>query len=290
MRRRFLLVFNYTAGRSQTDRVHAVVAELTNRGCDVQTLSEEDFSLLTKPDVLHDYDAVIGAGGDGTIRRLMATEAGTVIPIGFIPNGTGNVLAYEIGLKFEPTRIADVLIAGPEQTIQTGQFESGVFFLMVGFGFDGDVTARLHPGLKKRAGKFAYLPAALPEFFKRPKTFRISVDGKTHTATWAIIANARHYAGAFMLAPQAALTKHSFEVVLFHSKSRLTRLRQMIAIALGRTQTAPATTVVTGRQIELEEAPSDLRAQADGDPLSMCPQRITVGEPVRLIVPNRYLR
>ena len=48
------------------------------------------------------YDAVIAAGGDGTIRQVAATLIGTDMPLGIIPVGTGNVLAHEIGLARTP--------------------------------------------------------------------------------------------------------------------------------------------------------------------------------------------
>ena len=44
------------------------------------------------------YDAIIAAGGDGTIRHAAAALIGTDMPLGIIPVGTGNVLAHEIGL------------------------------------------------------------------------------------------------------------------------------------------------------------------------------------------------
>lgn len=290
MRRRFLLVSNTAAGRGRQDRVDAVVAELEGRGCSVDRLADGDKDTLHDGEKLKRFDGVIGAGGDGTIRRLLTTKAGHVVPIGIIPNGTGNVLAHEIGLIAKVSVIADVLIAGPEQPVQTAQCDTDTFLLMLSYGFDARVVHRLDLALKGRFGKFAYVGAVLQTLREPSPEFQLSIDGTEHSATWAIVANARRYGGGYMLAPQAALTKRSFEVVLFRSASLWVRVRQMLAIAAGRTHTGPETDVVAGKDIRLVGSRRGLKAQADGDPLDVCPIHVTMGRPVRLIVPRRYVR
>ena len=291
MRRRFLLVSNATAGCGHQGRVSEVIAELESRGCTVETLSDNDLGILDQADKLKKYDAVIAAGGDGTVRRLLMTEAGQAVPVGIIPNGTGNVLAHEIGLRMQPSLIGDVLIAGPELGVHTAQFGSDLSLLMVGFGFDGRIIHRLNLGLKSRIGKAAYISAVLASLAEYQPSFQITIDGKVHAATWAIIANARRYGGSFMLAPEAGLTKRPFQVVLFQSSSRLIRLRQLYALATGRVESAPQTTVVAGHEIQLDASRcKGLKAQVDGDPIEACPSHITAGKDVRLIVPNRFIR
>ncbi len=290
MRRRFLLVCNRSAGRGGQDRVEAVVGELEGRGCDVEWSSDDHRDILDNADALKTYDAVIAAGGDGTIRRLVATEAGQAVPLGVIPNGTGNVLAHEIGLRQSPVLIADVLIAGPEHVVSSARFGSSVFLLMLGYGFDGQIIHRLDMNLKGRIGKVAYVGAVMSTLAEHQPTFQLIVDGKKHSATWAVVANARRYGGGFMLAPQAGITKRSFQVVLFQSASRLVRIRQLWALATGHIHSAPMTKTIAGSDIRFEGAPNSIKAQADGDPLDVCPTHITAGRTLRLIVPNRFLR
>ena len=56
------------------------------------------------------YDAIVAAGGDGTIRHAAAALIGTDMALGIIPVGTGNVLAHEIGLARTPAAIARMLL------------------------------------------------------------------------------------------------------------------------------------------------------------------------------------
>lgn len=289
-RSRFLLVNNPSAGRRRQSRVDAVIAELQSRGCDVVQTPHETSEILYDRAKLAAFDAVIGAGGDGTVRRLLQTEAGQVVPLGLIPNGTGNVLAHEIGLKSRATVVADVLIAGPEHGVQMGLGDETPFLLMVGLGFDGAVVHQLHPGVKSWIGKAAYIPAVLRALCRRPQIFMLQIDGTSYAASWAVIANARHYGGSFTIAPQAGLTKRSFEVVLFGAQSRIVRLRQVAALAMGTIEHAPHAKTVTGERIAFDALGQSILAQADGDPLTTPPGQISCARPVRLIVPRRYMR
>lgn len=290
MRRQFLLVSNESAGRGRQDFVEEVIQELTRRGCGVDRLSEEKRSVLDDADALKSYDAVVGAGGDGTFRRLIATQAGQAVPLGVIPNGTGNVLAHEIGLRQVPGLVADVLIAGPEHGVSSARFGSDVFLLMLGYGFDGQIIHRLNMELKERIGKVAYIGPVLRTLAEHQQTFKISVDGTEYSATWAVVANARRYGGEYMLAPHAGISKRSFQVVLFQSASRRVRIQQLWALAMGRIHTAPMTKTVTGNDIRFLSSPETIKAQADGDPLDVCPTHISPGRTLRLIVPNRFSR
>lgn len=289
-RARFLLVNNPHAGRRRQGLVTGVIGELHARGCTIEEVGDDAADVLNNTARLANYDAVIGAGGDGTIRRLLRTEAGRVVPLGLIPNGTGNVLAHEIGLKPRATVIADVLIAGPEHGVQMGLSDDQPFLLMVGIGFDGDVIHRLKASLKGWIGKAAYVPTVVRAVLAKPSIFSVEIDGASHVATWAVVANARHYGGNFTIAPQAGLTKRSFEVVLFGSQSRTVRIRQLLALASGAVDQAPHVRFASGHRISVNTTGQHILAQADGDPLPRIPSQICCSEPVRLIVPRRFMR
>jgi diacylglycerol kinase (ATP) len=46
-----------------------------------------------------DFDAIVAAGGDGTVHDAAEGLIGHSIPLGIIPMGTGNVFARDLNLS-----------------------------------------------------------------------------------------------------------------------------------------------------------------------------------------------
>ena len=65
---------------------------------------------MTEQAVREGVDLVLGAGGDGTIRVICSGLAGTGVPFGLIPAGTGNLLAKNIGIPLDEAAALDVAL------------------------------------------------------------------------------------------------------------------------------------------------------------------------------------
>ena len=69
--------------------------------------------------------------------------------------------------------------------------------------------------LKSRLGKAAYAGPLLGRLIRPVDTLMVTVDGRRHTASWAVIANARHYGGRFVLAPRTGILQRGLQAILF---------------------------------------------------------------------------
>lgn len=135
----------------------------------VETASAEAVGPLVAEALDEGVAAVVGVGGDGTMRDIAAVLAGTDVPLGIIPAGTGNQVAAVLGIPLSPIEAVDVLGGASERTIDLGEVRveikgqaatSSSFIIGCGAGFDAELMATTSGGLKRRLGAAAYFVQA----------------------------------------------------------------------------------------------------------------------------------
>ncbi len=302
MRQRFLLIHNPFAGLRGHTLAHRTARALERQGASVIVVRSRGMG-VTQPNYadllptlhLKEFDAVLAAGGDGTVRALAAECAKSNIPMGIIPMGTGNVLAHEIRLSRSPREIADVAINGPAQTIYGATINDETFFLMAGIGFDGDVIARLNTNTKRRIGKLAYTIPLIRASARKPQEIIATIDGKQHRATWIVAANISHYAGRFTIAPRANIREPQLSAVLFKGKSRRDRFTELLALATGRLRDCKTVAILPCQHLIVEKKGGNnnidkkMSVEVDGDTFGHTPAEIKAGTvKLNLIVPPHF--
>src|SRR5215831_19022999 len=65
-------------------------------------------------------DLVLASGGDGTVTACVEGVAGTGIPLGVLPCGTGNLLARNLGLPLGLDEALAVALADGEKPLDVG--------------------------------------------------------------------------------------------------------------------------------------------------------------------------
>lgn len=289
MRRRFLFIHNPTAGRQGRRLVHEVAAGLTHLGAEISMHTGAPDTLPGLLSVSTEYlDAVVAAGGDGTIRALAAHLQPYGLPLGIIPMGTGNVLANELGLPRTAVGLADLLLNGPVVTVGGARANGEPFFLMAGAGFDGEVIRHLDTPLKRRIGKAAYISPVLRALRSRHAPLQVTVDGQHHEAQWVVIANARNYGGAFVISPDAGIDRPGLIAVLARNASQAGLLAQLMSLGAGRLHRARGVTMLPCREVCIT-SDGEVASQIDGDAFGSTPLKIESGDTsVRIIVPDRF--
>jgi diacylglycerol kinase (ATP) len=294
-RRRFLMVHNARAGLARHAFLETVLARLAAAGADVLLVeldrTDEVQRSITDAIEAGGFDAVVAAGGDGTIRRLLPLLGGTSVPLGIVPLGTGNVLAHELGLPRRAGAVARTLLDGPVREVAGATANGAPFLLMCGVGLDGRIIASLDQGLKSRIGKLAYAWPVLSALSAPVDALEVEVDGREHFAAWAIVTNATHYGGRFVLTRRTHVCASGLQLVLFKGERRLDLARRLSGLALGRTEVLAArggdVVSLPCRRVTIR-AQRPAAVQLDGDPAESAPI-VTVadtGPTLRLIVPS----
>ena len=182
---RNLLVVNPVAGQRDTDRMLRLVAgafSVRRAPFDlVETGGPGDAVRYAREAAAQGYRAVVAMGGDGTVAEVITGLAGTGVPLGIVPKGTGNQVAFNLGIPRGVESAVDVVVNGVESPMDLGQVVGGRYFAVAaGTGWDAAIVDLGTRELKDRWGVAAYVYAALRVGITQPTTrYTITADGET---------------------------------------------------------------------------------------------------------------
>ena len=197
-------------------------------------------------------DAVVVAGGDGTVHLAIQELAGTGIPLGIIPAGTGNDFAATLGLQeLDVAAAADTIAAGRTRVIDLARVTrvdgtTTFFGSVLASGFDSKVNDRANAMRWPRGGS-RYNIAILVEFLTpRRHPYEVELvlaDGtREHVAgdlVMATVGNGRTYGGGIPICPDADPADGLLDVVLVRPAGRLRLLRLLPRVYQGTHARSP---------------------------------------------------
>ncbi|HUJ98589.1 MAG TPA: diacylglycerol kinase family protein [Stellaceae bacterium] len=294
--RRLLVIYNPTSGRRKRRKLERFLFHLDRLGAAVtlrETTAPRHAEALARAADPAQVDAVLVAGGDGTINEAVNGLAGSPLPLTVLPLGTANVLANEIGLPRRSAALARIAAFAPARPVWPGEAmaEGGTggarrFLIMAGLGFDAEVVEHLDLALKRRTGKLAYVASIFGRLRDyRPCFYRGEVDGAAVMGASLVAAKAHFYGGRFVLAPAARLEDPSLQIVVFEHAGRSAALGYMAAMSLGLLQRCRSLRVLRGESVRLLE-PAGAALQLDGDIQLRLPARIGIAStPLKLVAP-----
>ena len=298
-RRHVLIAWNPKAGAGRGQKQIKIIQEhLADKGfsCFISTDLNEVSDLAHRWYEKGDLRAVLGSGGDGTVREL-AQRSPVGAPIAVYPSGTANLLSKYL---WQRRRVTAESVS---QAIEVGhacQFDAGIangqlFVLMCSCGLDAAVVRQLHD---KRTGHIGYGSYLKPLFqtcreYDYPELLIYCLEASnadvqstlpTLRTKWAFAFNFPCYAAGSGFAKTAEPTDGILDLCTFDGQGFCSGLSFYLQTVLG------------GRSIEKQQflRASRLRItseqpvpyQIDGDPGGNLPLEIeTVSNRLTLIVP-----
>jgi diacylglycerol kinase (ATP) len=214
-----LIIYNPTAGSAAGPDlwlgqcVHRFCTEgkytVTTVSTTEATTHDNLFEGLTQ-----NFDIIIAAGGDGTVRMVIHAIATQKIDtkLGIIPLGTGNLLArnlkiFEESLLADPIdRAIDVVLGGLTETIDLGTMNGHYFAAAAGAGPLSDAIVTPGKQDKENWKMLAYAGSMMQTLAQSPVIFKITADGEVFklAATGIFVTNIADL-GVGMLSDSASL-------------------------------------------------------------------------------------
>ena len=233
-------------------------------------------------------DALVVVGGDGMVNLGVELTAGTGIPLGIIPSGTGNDMARGLGIALDDPEAAvqgmlAALDRGP-RVIDAARIDVGTgpgagsrrFACVLSAGFDAIVNERANR-MRRPRGRSRYTIALLVELARlRPIDYRLVVDGVEHRerALLVSVGNNVSLGGGMKVTPAALLDDGLLDVMLVRPLSRLEFLRIFPRVFAGTHVTDPRVITMRGRRIRIEA--EGIVAYADGERIAPLPIAVEV--------------
>jgi len=283
-----LVIFNPRAAFGRSGKKLTVIQSYLHRlgihSTFKSTQSPGHGCTLVANTALAEFDAVVAAGGDGTVfevvNGLYQHEKPARIPLGVLPIGTGNAFARDLGLAPGAWREAIALIQkGHIRQVDVGHVSSPddeyYFLNVVGMGFA--VDAGLSARKLKFIGNTAYTLASLWQSIKlKSYPLLLELDGREIRQDNVLleISNTRFTGTDFLIAPGAVIDDGLLDVTLLRRLPRLRLLKLFPGIYSGRHVHYPEVSTYQASSIAIH-APAGMLLAPDGEFRGNTPVSIT---------------
>ena len=220
----------YSSRWTSKKRTDELLAALTDAGLvydHIQTNSPDHAIEIAAKACKDGYEAIIAAGGDGTIGEVVngimkGSKSGKRPILGIMPLGTANDLVNNLKQPFETANMAKIIASGKTKMIDVCKVNDRFFINNAGLGLE-PFTTTVQERIKKIHGLARYLIAVIISIFKNPKwNMKLSWDDGEYEGpvTLVSVSNGPVTGGLFYTVPHADLFDGKLSFVYGYIKTR----------------------------------------------------------------------
>ena len=284
----YYLIVNPVSGSGAALKAEErVSAYLKERGVDFTVLRTEEpgHAAVLAGDVAsrHDCRAVLAVGGDGLAYEVACGLAGTEVPLGIIPGGTGNDFIKTTGTPKDPVEAVKFILEHEPKPTDFGIMNNGHFLNVCGTGFDVTVLEETERFKKHMNGLLPYLLGLIRAIFRyRPVHVKLQLDDEAVERDVLVcsVANGRYIGGGIPICPAANLDDGLLDVVLVDNVRRGRIPKYLIGLMTGKILTFDVTQHRLCRHVVIEA--QGMKVNCDGEIIPV--DRVEFG-----VLPGRLL-
>jgi YegS/Rv2252/BmrU family lipid kinase len=182
------VILNTAAGRKQNGDMQARVTELfAAAGIPVRIVSlgsAADAADVARGAAAAGDDAVVAAGGDGTISTVASALAGSDMPLGVLPLGTLNHFARDAGIPLDLDKAVTAIAARRTIRVDVGEVNQRTFLNNSSIGIYPDIVMQRESLRRQGYWKWAALAVASATILKnhRGVVVKITTDNSDQTS------------------------------------------------------------------------------------------------------------
>jgi YegS/Rv2252/BmrU family lipid kinase len=293
---RAYIVFNPVAGTQSPEVTRKLFeARFTEINWEYElyeTTGKESVPDITRDAVKQGFDVLIAAGGDGTVGGVAAGVAGTNVPMGILPAGTGNAMARELSIPLDFSS-ALALITGPHDTrlIDGMKIGQDLYLLNVGVGISARSIRNTGRAQKRRFGNLAYAWNILQElsgFYVRPIDLKVDGRDQRVIASEILVLNSG-ILGVQKLPEglQVCPDDGKVEIYIVRAQSALDMVSVVWSLMVNQREDHPKLQTISAEKSISINARRRMVVQADGEVVGNTPVSVQIiPNAVRIITPS----
>lgn len=225
------VVFNPESGSAITEedlRGAFAPYEATHRIRWSPTTADDPGPGQTREALERGCDTVVACGGDGTVRAVAETLAGTPTALGVVPLGTGNLLAENLSIPIGLDAVPCALSSATTR-LDVGVVNDEKFLVMAGVGFDAAMIRDANSHVKRRFGSVAYMISGARNLPAQIVRASVTVDERpvySGRTAMVLVGNCGAVTGGLEVFPDASPDDGRLEVAILTAE----RLRDWLTI------------------------------------------------------------
>ena len=269
---RVAVITNTKAGTTPDPSPEQIRSALDAAGvsCALCPAEGHDLSAATHQAMQSKPQAVVAAGGDGTISAVASALAGSDIPLGVLPTGTLNHFAKDLGIPLQLQEAAQVIGAGNVRSIDIASVNGQIFINNSSIGIYPHIVQK-RDEIRERLGrgKWSAMLMALLNVFKRYPTVHVRINSPTvafeRNTPFVFVGNNRYEISLNMLGKRLALDGHELCVYFPNRTGRFGLLRLALRAVLGRLDQAKDFDQLSIDQLWIDTDRQSVRVALDGE-------------------------
>lgn len=265
-----------TGGRIDVARARAAQAAawLSSRGANAQNIFITERGgharELARDAVARGIATVVSWGGDGTMNEVASELAFTRTALAVVPSGSGNGLARDLGIPFDPPAAFEIALSGGERTIDAGDIDGRLFFNIAGVGLDARVAHVFAADGVARRGFRRYMAITMRElsaYRAEMLTVTTPTTSVSKPSLLVAIANGRQYGNGAVVAPRARLDDGRLDIVNIGARSLVRAMVELPLVFMGQIARVGGVTMESADSVEIT-SPAPLIYHLDGEPIA----------------------
>ncbi|TVS19106.1 MAG: sphingosine kinase [Planctomycetaceae bacterium] len=275
---KLLVLLNTRAGTASQDLADQVRKEFVamQAQAEVCETTGEELERLARGAAARDFDAVVAAGGDGTVSTIAAALAGTATPLGILPLGTWNHFARDLGLPLDLTAAVRTIALGRPLEVDVARVNGRVFVNNASIGLYAHVVRRREVRRERlRSNKWLATFFAVLRVFRRFPSMRVrlEVQGGTalRTSPFVFVGNNQYEMHLLAIGRRPRLDAGQLTLYVANRSGRLGILRLALRGLLGRLEQARDFDYLHVQEVRVESGKSRLLMAIDGELVRMAP-------------------